>query len=95
MKFRGFDDSTQHSQGAVELEWDSGDKMIRFAAHVVLGNSGLLLTRSGMKALGATIDLRNDQDAPGEPEDHPETFHCSSWSLRGQSSEMDQGGGRG
>ena len=29
VKFRGVDDSTQHSQGAVELEWDLGDKMTR------------------------------------------------------------------
>ena len=60
-KFRGLDVSTQHPQGAVELEWDVGDKVIRFVAQVVLGNSGLLLSRSDLEALGATIDLRNDQ----------------------------------
>ena len=60
-KFRGLDDSTQHPQGAVELEWDVGDTVIRFVAHVVLGNSGLLLSRCDLEALGATIDLRNDQ----------------------------------
>ena len=59
-KFRGLGDSTQHSQEAVELEWDS-EKVIRFVAHVVPGNSGLLLSRSDFKALGATIDVRNDQ----------------------------------
>ena len=42
---QGFGDSTQHAQGAVELEWDEGKKVIRFVAHVVLGNSGLLLSR--------------------------------------------------
>ena len=30
-------------------------------AHVVPGNSGQLLSRSNLKAVGATIDLRNDQ----------------------------------
>ena len=60
MKFRRFDDSTQHSQGAVELRWDLGEKVIRFVAHAVLGNSGLLLGRSDLNALGATIDLSND-----------------------------------
>ena len=53
-KFRGLRDSTQHPQGAVELEWDVGDKVIRFVA-------ALLLSRSDLEALGATIDLRNDQ----------------------------------
>ena len=48
VKFRGFDDSTQHSQGAEELEWDLGDKIIRFVAHVIPGNSGLLLSRSDL-----------------------------------------------
>ena len=61
VKFREFDDSTQHSQGAVEMECDVGGKVIRFVAHVVLGNSRLLLSRSDLKAVGATIDLRNDQ----------------------------------
>ena len=61
VKFRGFDDSTQHSQEAVELEWDLGEKIIRVVAHVVPGISELLLSRSDLKALGATIDLRNDQ----------------------------------
>ena len=61
VKFRGFDVSTQQSQGAVELEWDLVEKIIRFVAHVVPGNSGLLLSRSDLRALGATIDLRNDQ----------------------------------
>ena len=27
--FSGFDDSTQHSRGAVELEWDLGEKITR------------------------------------------------------------------
>ena len=31
-------------------------------------------------------------DAPGEPEDHSETFHDSSGSLRGRSSEPDGAG---
>ena len=44
----GFDDSTQHSQGAIELEWDLAEKIIRFVAHVVPGNSGLLLSRSDL-----------------------------------------------
>ena len=62
MEVQGFDDSTQHPQGAVELEWDEGEKVIRFVAHVVLGNSGMLLSRSDLEALGATIDLlRNEQ----------------------------------
>ena len=47
--------STQHSQGAVEQQWDLGDKTIRFVAYAVPGNSGLLLGRSDLKALGATI----------------------------------------
>ena len=41
VKFRGFDDSTQHSQGAVELGRDLGEKMIRFVTNVVPGNSEL------------------------------------------------------
>ena len=45
----------------MELEWDLGEKINRFVAHVVPGNSGLLLSRSDLKALGATIDLKNDQ----------------------------------
>ena len=61
VKFRVFDYCTQHSQGAVELEWDVGEKVIRFVAHVVPGNSGLLLSRSDLEALEATIDLRNDK----------------------------------
>ena len=32
VKFRGFDDSTQDSREAVGLEWDLGEKIIRFAA---------------------------------------------------------------
>ena len=35
--------------------------VIRFVAHVVPRNSGLLVSRSDLKTLGATIDLRNDQ----------------------------------
>ena len=48
VKFRSSDDSTQLSQGAVELEleWDLGGETIRLVAHVVLGISGLLLSRS-------------------------------------------------
>ena len=42
VRFRGFDDSVQLSQGAVELEWDLGGETVRFVAHVVPGNSGLL-----------------------------------------------------
>ena len=61
VKFRGFNDSTQHLQGTEVLEWDAGEKVIRFVAHVVIGNSAMLLSRSGLKVLGATIDLRNDQ----------------------------------
>ena len=61
VRFRGFDDSTQLSQGAVDLEWDLGVETISFVAHVVPGNSGLLLSRFDLKALGATIDLGNDQ----------------------------------
>ena len=61
VKFRGFDDSTLHSRGTEVLEWDAGEKVIRFVAHVVIGNSGMLLSRSDLKVLGATIDLRNDQ----------------------------------
>ena len=45
----------------MELEWDLGEKVIRFVAHVVLWNSGPLLSRSDSKALGATIDLRSDR----------------------------------
>ena len=45
----------------MELEWDLGEEIIRFVAHVVPRNSGLLLSRSALKALRATIDLRNDQ----------------------------------
>ena len=45
VKFKGFDDSTQHSQEAVALEWGLGDKITRFVARVVPGNSGLLLSR--------------------------------------------------
>ena len=50
VKFRRFDDRTKHSQGAVELEWDLGEKVVR-----------LLLSCSDLKALGATSDLRNDR----------------------------------
>ena len=60
-KIRRFDDSSQHSQGAVELDGDLEEKMIRFVAHVFPGNSGLLLSRADLKALGATIELKNDQ----------------------------------
>ena len=49
VKLRGIDGSTQHSDGT------------RFVAHIVLRNSGLLLSRSDLKALGATIDLRSEQ----------------------------------
>ena len=35
VKFREFDESTQHLWGAVELEWDAGEKVIRFVAHMV------------------------------------------------------------
>ena len=75
------------------LEWDVGEKVTCFVAHVVLGNSELLLSRSCLKAFGASIDLRNDQ-MHLEPEDHSETFHDSSGSLRDRSSEPDQGRGR-
>ena len=61
MKFRRLDDSTQHSQGAVELEWDLGEKVIRFVAHVVPGMWELLQSHSHLKALEATIDPRNDR----------------------------------
>ena len=37
-------------------EWDLGEKIIRFVAHVVPGNSRMLLSRSD-QAFGATIDL--------------------------------------
>ena len=37
------------------------EKVIRFVAHVVPGNPGLLLSRSDFKALRATVDVRNDQ----------------------------------
>ena len=40
-QFRGLNDCTQHSQGAVELEWELGEKTIHFVAHVVPRNSGL------------------------------------------------------
>ena len=33
VKFREFDDSTQHSQGAVELEWKLGENIIRFVTN--------------------------------------------------------------
>ena len=59
--FRDLFDHSTHSQGAVELEWDLGEDIIRFVAHVVPRNSGLLLSRSALKALRATMDLRNDQ----------------------------------
>ena len=52
--------STRHSQRAVELEWDVGEKIIRFLAHVAPGNSGLL-SRSDLKALGATINPTNNR----------------------------------
>ena len=58
-----------------------GVKEIRFVANVVPSNLGLLLSRSDLKALGATIDLKHDQLHLGKPE-NPETVHDSSWSLR-------------
>ena len=39
---------------------DFGEKAIHFVAHVVPGNSGLLLGRSDLEALGVTIGLRTD-----------------------------------
>ena len=76
VRFSGLDDSTRHSQRAVELEWDVGEKIIRFLAHVAPGNWGLLLSRSDLKALGATINPTNiDSIALGKSENHPETLH--------------------
>ena len=60
VRINGVDDRTQQSSSAVELEW-RGRKLIHFVAHVVPGNSGLLLSRPDLKALGAKIDLRSDQ----------------------------------
>ena len=60
VKLTDFDDSTQRSQAAVELA-RVREKMIRFVIHVVLRNSGLLLSRADLKVAGATIDLKHDQ----------------------------------
>ena len=45
--------------------------MIRFAAHVVPGNSGLLPSRLDLKALGANIHLQKDQLNLSNPDATP------------------------
>ena len=70
-------DRTQHSQEAAGLEWDLGEDNPH-VAHVVPGNSGLL-SRSELKALGATVDLKNDHFHLEKSENHPEALHDSSW----------------
>ena len=88
-------DSTQHSQGEVELDWVLREKVIRFVAHSVSGNSAMLLSRSDLKALEATIDQRNDQMHLENPRTTLKLSIDSSGSPRGRPSELDQGGGRG
>ena len=44
----------------MELAWDVGEKVIRFVAHVVPGNSGLLLGRSDLKALASDLVGRRE-----------------------------------
>ena len=61
MRFRGFDNSVQHSIGAVELEWAIDKHRVAFVAHVVPGNAGLLLSRPDLRALGAILDLEKDK----------------------------------
>ena len=90
---RVFDDSTQHSQGAVELEWDLEEKVIRFVAHVVEPRAVAEPFR--FESPRSRDGSEKRPDAPGEPEDHPKTLHDSSGSVRGASSEPDQGRGSG
>ena len=76
VKIKGFDDSTQQSDGTVELHWRVGRKLTHFVAHV-RRNSGLLLSRPDLKARFATtragdhgVDLLDIQEKRSS---HPPT----------------------
>ena len=82
VKFRGFDDSTQHSQEAVELEFDLEETVIRFVAHVVPGNSGLLLKPFRFESPRSHDRFEKRSVTHGESEDDPGTLHDTGWPLR-------------